>query len=333
MKKIALFIFAAMLLLCYEQGCTSNSKSPAPKTCNGVPTVSAGDDITTNGETTVTLHGTTSEKAGTWTIVEGEGGSISTGATTTFTGVLKNSYKLRFSALNDCGKTSDDLIVALNPSCGNGQTVDQMAANMHWIDQSCFRINAGALKIYTDPYNIKTPDTADIVVITHAHTDHFSPGDLDKIVGPNTILIAPADVIYAGKGGKRVTLIPGQEYLAYNCIAIKAVPAYNISKTYHPKANNWVGYLITANGVTIYDAGDTERIPEMKDFTCDIAMLPLGQTYTFASVDDAVAAAKDVKAKLAIPMHYGDFEGTAGDAVSFKTKLDGIIPVVIKTKE
>jgi len=61
--------------------------------------------------------------------------------------------------------------------------------------------------------------------------------------------------------------------------------------------------------------------------------VPLGQTYTFDSVDDAVEAAKDVKQKLAIPMHFGLYEGTAEDAVTFKTKLAGIIPVIIKTKE
>jgi L-ascorbate metabolism protein UlaG (beta-lactamase superfamily) len=209
-----------------------------------------------------------------------------------------------------------------------------MADNMHWIEQACFRINAGPFKIYTDPLSIKKKDTADIVVITHAHGDHFSPDNLDKVVGPNTILIAPADINYTGKVGKRIVLTPGQEYDAFNCVHIKAVAAYNINKTsFHPKANNWVGYLITVNGVTIYHAGDTERIPEMKNLTCDIALLPLGQTYTFDSVDDAVEAAKDVQAKLAIPMHFGLYEGTTEDAVTFKNKLNGIIPVIIKAKE
>jgi L-ascorbate metabolism protein UlaG (beta-lactamase superfamily) len=334
MKKIALFVSAAIIVLCYEQSCKNKDNTPAPPSCSKAPVVSAGDDIAATGLTSVTLLGTTSEKTGTWSIIEGAGGNITTGASVTFTGALKSTYKLRFSSKNDCGTSSDDVIVALNPDCGTDQTVSQMAANLHWIDQSCFRVNAGPFKIYTDPYNIKTIDVADIVVITHAHTDHFSPADLDKVVGPNTILIAPADVTYAGAVGQRIILTPGQQYKAYNCVNIKAVPAYNITKTsYHPKSNNWVGYLITVNGITIYHAGDTERIPEMKTFTCDIALLPLGQTYTFNSVDDAVEAAKDVHAKLAIPMHFGLFEGTAGDAVSFKTKLDGTIPVTIKTKE
>ena len=94
-----------------------------------------------------------------------------------------------------------------------------------------------------------------------------------------------------------------------------------------------LGYVICLDGVKVYHAGDTERIPEMKKIDCDIALLPLGQTYTMASVSDAAESAKDVKAEVAIPMHYGYAEGTAKDAETFKTLLEGIIKVVIKTKE
>jgi L-ascorbate metabolism protein UlaG (beta-lactamase superfamily) len=194
-------------------------------------------------------------------------------------------------------------------------------------------MEASSYTIYTDPNSITTKDTADVILISHSHGDHFSPADIDKITGPNTVIIAPQDVNYTGTHGKRVILKPGEVYTAFGCISIKAVPAYNIVKTqYHPKDKNWVGYVITVNGVSIYHAGDTERVPEMKDITCDIAMLPLGQTYTFDDVSEAVEAAKDAKAKIAIPMHFGLYEGTAEDAVKFKNLLDGVIPVVIKVK-
>ena len=70
----------------------------------------------------------------------------------------------------------------------------------------------------------------------------------------------------------------------------------------------------------------------MKTFTADIALLPLGQTYTFNTVNDAAEAAKDVHAKVAIPMHFGLYEGTPEDATTFKTLLNGVIPVIIKVK-
>jgi L-ascorbate metabolism protein UlaG (beta-lactamase superfamily) len=213
------------------------------------------------------------------------------------------------------------------------KSINEMVDNIHWIQQSCFRIEGAKCKIYTDPLSITKTDVADIILITHSHGDHFSPADIDKIAGPNTIIIAPADCNYTGKYAKRIVLLPGEEYAVNHHVKIKAVPAYNIVKTeFHPKSNNWVGYVFTINGVTIYHAGDTERIPEMKDITCDIAMLPLGQTYTMNSVADAAESAKDVKAKVAIPMHFDFYEGTIEDATTFKKLLEGSVKVVIKTR-
>ena len=326
-KNLLHFIVFSML-------CIVSCKDDTPvKSCSAKPTVSAGDDQILVDATTATLNGTTSETKGTWSILEGQGGEIRSGSPVVFAGKLKYTYKLKWESTNDCGTSSDEVVITFNANCGATQTVTKMAENMHWIQQSCFRIEGSSYTIYTDPNSITQKDTADLILISHPHGDHYSAENLDKITGPNTIIIAPQDVVYSGTFGKRVNLTPGQEYEAFGCIKIKAVPAYNITKTsFHAKSANWVGYLITINGVTIYHAGDTELIPEMKDFTCDIALLSLGQTYTFNTVEDAAQAAKDVKAKLAIPMHFGLYEGTEANAVTFKNLLTGVIPVVIKAK-
>jgi L-ascorbate metabolism protein UlaG (beta-lactamase superfamily) len=90
-----------------------------------------------------------------------------------------------------------------------------------------------------------------------------------------------------------------------------------------------VGYIVEIDGVKVYHAGDTERIPEMKNIDCDIALLPLGQTYTMNSVEEAAEAALDTGAEVAIPIHYGMYEGTKEDAEKFKELLDGKMKVVI----
>jgi len=326
MKKSILSI---LIVLLWAAACKDDNE----QSCAGPPTVSAGEDIVATDQTSVTLTGTTSDGEGTWTIDEGAGGVITENGEVHFKGLLKSTYKLKYEATNDCGTSVDYINVTLKVSCGPTKTVNQIVETMHWILQACFRIEAAPFTIYTDPNSITKKDTADIILISHAHGDHFSPADIDQLIGPNTILIAPADVNYTGTVKKRVILKPGEQFEAFDCVTIKAVPAYNVNKTqYHPKSNNWVGYLVTVNGVTFYHAGDTERIPEMKTFTCDIAMLPLGQTYTFDTVNDAVESAKDVQAKVAIPMHFGLYEGTSDDALSFKNLLDGVIPVVIKEK-
>ena len=304
------------------------------KNCSGAPTVFAGNDTTLLYSTSLVLNGISNANTGEWSIISGEGGVLEKSQNQVrFAGVNRNTYKLMWESKNDCGTSSATLNIAINIDCGNDLTISQMVDRVHWLGQSCFRIEGTKYKIYIDPQSITQTDAADIILITHSHSDHFSPTDIDILSNSKTILIAPADCNYTGTFAKRVVLTPRQDYTD-GCIKIKAVPAYNITKTqYHPKTNNWVGYLITINGVTIYHAGDTERIPEMKSIDCDIAMLPLGQTYTMNTVADAAESAKDVKASVAIPMHYGTLEGTSGDAQTFKTLLNGTIDVVIKNRE
>ncbi|MBU1063196.1 MBL fold metallo-hydrolase, partial [bacterium] len=100
---------------------------------------------------------------------------------------------------------------------------------------------------------------------------------------------------------------------------------------FHPKSKNYLGYVLTIDGVRVYHAGDTERIPEMQQFDCDIALLPLGQKYTMNSVYEAANSALDVKAKIAIPIHYDMFEGKLSDADAFQEILKGKVKVIIKS--
>jgi len=216
------------------------------------------------------------------------------------------------------------------------QNYKSMVNNIHWLGQAAVKIAAAGKVIYIDPYQIKKEDQADIILITHGHADHLSPADIKKIITKNSIIIAADDCM--GKledlDVRETKSIKPGESLSLGDINISAVPAYNVVKTnFHPKSKNWVGYVLTIEGTKIYHAGDTERIPEMKDIECDIAMLPLGQTYTMNSVKEAADAAIDVKAKVAIPIHYGLYEGNKDDAIEFKKLLEGKIDVIIKPEE
>lgn len=212
----------------------------------------------------------------------------------------------------------------------------EMVKNIHWLGQAAVKITVSGKTIYIDPYQIKVKDEADIILITHSHGDHLSPKDIDMIITEKTIIVAPGDCLAELKNitpEKTIISEPGMSKQVDN-ILIEAVPAYNVVKTnFHPKENRWVGYILTINGIKIYHAGDTERIPEMKNFSCDIALLPLGQTYTMNSVKEATQAAIDVNAKVAIPIHYGLYEGKAQDAVEFKKILNGIVKVIIKEQQ
>jgi len=204
-----------------------------------------------------------------------------------------------------------------------------MTANIHWLGHDTFRIEGEQL-IYTDPFQIKKKDKADIILITHEHHDHCSPDDVKKIQGPDTVIVAPADCVAKLKGNLKVVK-PGEK-IEIKGVTIEVVPSYNTNKQFHTKDRGWVGYVFTVKGQRIYIAGDTDRIPEMKNIKTDIAILPVSGTYVMTA-DEAVQAALDIKPKVAIPMHYGSIVGTKEDARKFAEKLKGKIEVVILPEE
>lgn len=210
---------------------------------------------------------------------------------------------------------------------------EQMVEKIYWLGQAAIKVQAAGRVIYFDPFQIKESDQADMILITHSHRDHYSPDDLIKVMTEKTVLVAPKDCAEKLRSqftNQVIVSAPGMKTEIWG-IPIEAVAAYNVVKTkFHPKENQWVGYVVTMEGVRIYHAGDTERIPEMKGITCDIALLPLGQTYTMNSVEEAAKAALDVKARIAIPIHYGLYEGKASDAQEFARLLQGKVTVVIK---
>jgi L-ascorbate metabolism protein UlaG (beta-lactamase superfamily) len=191
--------------------------------------------------------------------------------------------------------------------------------NIEWLGHASFKIRGSKL-IYTDPYKIRDTEKADIILITHEHFDHLSPDDIQKIRGPKTMVIAPADCV-AKIGGTVKAIKPGQA-INIDEVVIEAVPSYNIGKNFHPKQKNWVGYVIEMSGKRIYQAGDTDVIPEMDNIKADIALLPIGGTYTMTAEEAALACEK-IKPTYAIPMHYGSIVGSKQDAERFKSKMSG----------
>lgn len=194
-------------------------------------------------------------------------------------------------------------------------TPRQVLERIQWYGQSSLVIRTGGLTIAIDPVQLPAGIKADLILVTHNHQDHYSLPDIRQLAGSGTTVASPFAI--PAEGFTAVRLAPGQT-MDFRGLHIQAVPAYNLRKTrFHSKSSGFVGYVLDIEGVRVYHAGDTELIPEMQDLACDIAFLPLGQTYTMDSVDQAVAAARAVKARLAVPFHYGRYEGTDEDAAAF----------------
>lgn len=184
--------------------------------------------------------------------------------------------------------------------------------------------------IYFDPFQITGGPAADIILISHDHFDHCSPDDVKKIQTKDTIIVTEADS--AKKlSGKIEVLKPG-ETKTIQGITIEAVPSYNTNKDFHVQAKGWLGFVVTLEGVRVYHPGDTDLIPEMKDIKADIAFLPVSGTYVMGA-QEAVEAAKVLKPKIAIPIHYGAIVGTEEDAKTFASLLKGTVEVRILNKK
>ncbi len=172
--------------------------------------------------------------------------------------------------------------------------------------------------IYIDPWKIpQTPHDATYILVSHSHYDHLSIPDVDKVSTPQTRIVAPKDV--TDPLGRGDILLPGGKIQLGN-ITVEGVAAYNPAKKFHPKANNWLGFIINLDGLRIYYAGDTDLTDEMKVLkNIDLALMPVGGTYTF-NAEEAAEALTYFKPARAIPYHYGDIVGEPADAQIFAEK-------------
>ena len=184
--------------------------------------------------------------------------------------------------------------------------------------------------IYIDPWKLGDVPKADLILITHDHPDHCSPEDVAKIQHTGTVIVTEKDSAKKLTGDVRI--IKQGESLTMDGVTIEAVPSYNMDKAFHPKKNDWLGFIVETEVVRIYHAGDTDFIREMKNFRVDIALLPVSGTYVMTS-EQAAKAAMAINPKRAIPMHYGTIVGSDEDALTFKKALEGRIEVTILPKE
>ena len=198
--------------------------------------------------------------------------------------------------------------------------------NIFWLGHDGFMIKADDKIAIFDPYQVAMVEPADILLITHVHYDHCSPKDVEKLQTDSTVIVTEPESTKKLSGDVRI-MKPG-DAIDVNGIKIEAVRAYNTNKKFHPKKKNWLGFIVTLGGCRIYHAGDTDLIEEMADLNVDIALLPVSGTYVMTA-EEAVEAAKRIKPKLAIPMHYESLVGSEIDAKAFAKGLEGICEVKI----
>ena len=175
------------------------------------------------------------------------------------------------------------------------------------ITHACFRLTLSNGKVvYFDPYKMpKGAPKADYIFVSHEHHDHLDVDSITKIAKTGTILVMPASVKKAVAQCKSEEVKPGDN-LTFDDFELTVIPAYNINKQFHPKANQWVGYIVKAENKRVLHGGDTDCIPEYSQYQgVDVALLPVGGTYTM-DFKDTIKALDLLKPKILVPMHEWD---------------------------
>lgn len=186
--------------------------------------------------------------------------------------------------------------------------------NIEWLGHASFMIT-GSVVVYVDPYVLGgDAPKADVILLTHDHYDHCDAGKIKEIQKADTVIVCTPACNRHVSG--KTEIVTAGKTLEVKGVKIKTVPAYNIGKPYHSRGAG-VGFVFTLDGTTVYHAGDTDFVPEMTEIKTDIALLPIGGTYTM-DASEAAKAATAIKPRVAIPMHYGTISGTEADPNEFK---------------
>ena len=207
--------------------------------------------------------------------------------------------------------------------------LDNISVNEH----SSIRIDDKIIA-YIDPFRLKEArHDADLILFTHPHFDHFSPEDFRKAAKPDTLFVCPLsmkrEALEAGIAPAQLRTLEAEENLGILGIEIEGVPAYNTNKPNHPKEKGWLGYVLEIGPHMVYVAGDTDRIPEGEAVQCDVALVPIGGTYTMDAAE-AAAFVNAMRPRAVIPTHYGSIVGSLNDAREFVRRLDRGIEVCLK---
>ena len=182
------------------------------------------------------------------------------------------------------------------------------------IKHGSMEINFDGRIIQVDPVIDGTPPVtdytkmakADVILITHDHYDHYDEQAVCDLRKESTVIVT--NQLTAAALGDGEVMYNGDSLQVFDDLKIDAVAAYNTTPghtQFHPKGRD-NGFILTADGLRIYIAGDTEDIEEMKEVTdIDIAFMPCNQPYTMTPAQ-LRHAAEMVKPRVLYPYHYGD---------------------------
>jgi L-ascorbate metabolism protein UlaG (beta-lactamase superfamily) len=205
-----------------------------------------------------------------------------------------------------------------------------------WIGHASFLLQFTDLNVLVDPnfanwlfllkrikrsgLKIEDLPPIDLVLLTHAHFDHFHKPTLRRLPHPK-IGVMPWGVgdLAMDLGFERVIELEWWESFSHNNWKVTLTPSKHWgARTLRDQHRGYGGFIFEHQGRRIYHAGDSAYFHGFKELgrrmPPEIALLPIGAYHpeTFRKVhmgpDQAIKAFKDLKAQCLVPMHYGTFK-------------------------
>ena len=203
---------------------------------------------------------------------------------------------------------------------------------VQYLSHSSFLVKVAGRTLLIDPFfsgnpkaTLKAADVkADYVLLTHAHGDHLGDGlDIAKRCNATVIAANELAIYCAMKGAKAHAMHIGGGW-DFDFGRVKLTIAHHSSAAAKGDGFEYVGnpcgFLIMAEGKTLYHAGDTGIFYDMKLIgemhPVDLALLPIGDNFTMG-VDDAIKAVELMRPRHAVPMHYDTFDLIKADPRKF----------------
>ncbi len=214
--------------------------------------------------------------------------------------------------------TGSNILTGDNLTTTNGDVV------FHPIGHATFVMSWNGKMIYNDPTNgtaaYSSFPKADLILVSHNHSDHYNVATLTAVRGTNGIIVLPPTVYnqsdFAALRTNAIPLAYGQSTNVAG-INIEAVPAYNSN---HPYGNN-NAYVITLGGKRIFTSGDCGDGPEIRAVTnIAIAFLCMNRQYTMNWLS-ATIVAWSMRPNVVYPYHYREGNGDRTNATLFKQML------------
>ena len=206
---------------------------------------------------------------------------------------------------------------------------------IHPVNHASFVMNWEGKFIYNDPVGGATPyaafPRADLILVSHGHTDHYDSGTLNALKQAGTLIIAPAVVYSSLSAALKAITIPLAYQQSTNVLDlnVRAIPAYNSN---HPRSTG-NGYILTIGGRRIYMTGDTGDIAEMKALTdIDLAFVCINTPFTM-SVAQASGAVRAFRPGIVYPYHYRNGDSSFANLNLFKQQVGADLRIEVRQRK